>query len=318
MSGRDGDRVSVVIPTYGRPSRLRAAVESVKFQTYDSVELVVVDDCSPTPAEETLGDVPADVFSALRIVRHRENQGANAARNTGIRRATGSLVAFLDDDDRWHERKLELQVRRFTEGGDAVGAVCTGTQYEGPNGTVTKVPESDGDVTKDILMGAPFGEFSALMVRHDVIERAGLPDTDFPSWQDKEWCLRLSKHCEFRSLPELLTIRDIEHDERISYDFETKRNVSYPLFLEKHRDLAAKYGWRCERRFIAVLNQTLGRSAIRCERYADARTHFGRAVAWDPSLIECYPFLIASLGGATTYELAKEAARRYRQRSASA
>ncbi|MFC5969862.1 glycosyltransferase family 2 protein [Halomarina salina] len=317
MSDEAAPVVSVVIPTYGRPERLRAAVESVRAQTYDAVELVVVDDCSPTPARETLADVPSAGLARLEILRHDENRGANAARNTGIEAATGEFVAFLDDDDRWREEKLAAQVHAFETGGDAVGAVCTGTEYDGPQGTVTKVPTADGDVAEDILMGAPFGEFSALMVRRSVVEQAGLPDTEFPSWQDKEWYIRLSLHCEFRSLPELLTLRDIEHADRISHDFETKRDVSYPLFLARHRDLARSYGRRCERRFLATLNTTLGRSAVRCERYADARTHFARALKWDPTLTECYPLFLASLGGRYSYELARGVARMQRERTRS-
>ena len=310
-----GPTVSVVIPTYGRPNRLRAAVESVRAQTYDDVELVVVDDCSPAPAEETLGDVPRRGLARLEVVRHAENRGANAARTTGIEAASGEFLAFLDDDDRWREGKLTAQVRAFEEGGEAVGAVCTGTEYHGPQGTVTKVPTSNGDVTRDVLMGEPFGEFSALMVRRSVVERAGLPDAEFPSWQDREWYVRLSNHCEFRSLPALLTVRDIEHADRISHDYETKRDVSYPLFLSKHRDLARSYGRRCERRFVATLNATLGRSAIRSERYGAARTHFARALKWDPTLTECYPYLLASLGGRYTYRLARDVARIRRERT---
>ena len=318
MSDDGAPTVSVVIPTYGRPGRLRAAVESVRTQTCDDVELVVVDDCSPTPASETLADVSTEGLARLEVVRHAENRGANAARNTGIETAGGEFLAFLDDDDRWREEKLAAQLRAFEDGGEVVGAVCTGTEYDGPQGTVTKVPTSNGDVTKDILMGAPFGEFSALMVRRSVVDAAGLPDTEFPSWQDKEWYVRLSEHCEFRSLPALLTVRDIEHADRISHDYETKRDVSYPLFLSKHRDLARSYGRHCERRFVATLNTTLGRSAIRSERYGAARTHFARALKWDPTLVDCYPYLLASLGGRYTYELARGVARVRRRRARSA
>ena len=90
--------VSVVIPTYGKRSLLARTLESLRVQTYpaDQIEIVVVDDHSCDGTLEYLRDL--DVPQRLLAVRHDENRGRAAARNTGIRTATGELVVFVDDD----------------------------------------------------------------------------------------------------------------------------------------------------------------------------------------------------------------------------
>lgn len=102
--------VSVVMPCYGRPTSLERALGSVlraadKFA--GEVEVLIVDDCSPTPIAEQLRGVEDP---RLRILRHAENRGPAAARNSGIAEAKHELVAFTDDDvvvdERWLERLI--------------------------------------------------------------------------------------------------------------------------------------------------------------------------------------------------------------------
>lgn len=103
--------VSVVIPTYNRQEMMLRAVRSVLGQTVSNVEFAVVDGSEDgTPeALQAIGD------SRIRIHVHKENQGAPAARNTGIRNAVGAFVAFLDDDDIWLPEKLETQLSQMVD-----------------------------------------------------------------------------------------------------------------------------------------------------------------------------------------------------------
>jgi len=296
-------RVSVVVPTYNRPDKLRRAVGTVIEQTYDPVELVVVDDHSETPASDALTDVDLSTLDAVTVVRHEENRGANAARNTGIREATGEFVAFLDDDDRWAAEKLARQVETFESGGERIGLVYTGARYVYPDGERVISGDVAGDVTRDILEGAAIAEFSAVMVRASVVERAGLPDERFPSWQDHEWFLRLSLHCEFAVVPDPLTVRHWDHEGRIGEDFERRRDVSFPLFVEKHRDLAREYG--LERRFVASLLETLVISAAQNGHYGETRRLAFRTIRTDPTLLTAWLYLFACLGGSLTYQPAR-------------
>jgi glycosyltransferase involved in cell wall biosynthesis len=297
--------VSVVLPTYDRPAELVRAVASVAAQTYPAVELVVVDDCSPTPAEAVVGDAVAAgdlALGDLRVthVRHGTNRGANAARNAGVRAAAGSIVAFLDDDDEWHPEKLARQVAAFAAAGPDVGVVYTGMRFVRPDGTTDVCPTVRGDVTRDLLVGRSLSQFSAVAVRRSAIDAAGLPDERFPSWQDREWYLRLSTTCAFEAIPEPLCVRRLDADDRISDDYPRKRDASYPLLVETHRSLAREYG--LEGAFLAATAESLGKSALQRGYYADARRHLLRAFRHDPVRSpRFYAFLLSALGGRPAY-----------------
>jgi len=308
--------VSVVLPTYNRTEYLKQAVESVSEQTYEHIELIVVDDHSPTPARDVLSNASFDRDLSIIQIRHEENKGANAARNTGIEAASGEFIAFIDDDDRWMGTKVEQQVERFREAGSDVGAVCTGARLvdHEDNDLNTHIPAIRGQVTRDVLAGNSPGTFSVLMVRSECIDAAGPPDERFPSWQDLEWCLRLSNHCKFESIPEPLMVRRTGHDGRISQDFEAKRDVSYPLFVLKHRELAAQYGSEYESLLAASLSRMLGLAALKSGYYADARRYLLTSIVERPFALpsDRYLQLLSTLGGKHTYLPSRWAMRRLR------
>ena len=305
----DEHTISVVLPTYGRPAYFEDAVESVVAQTYPAVELVVVDDCSPEPVAPLLDGVDTGGID-VTLVRHEENRGAAAARNTGIDAARGRYVAFIDDDDVWLETKLERQVATMTSSGPNVGAVYTGQRYVDDGRTTNvRTPTTSGDVTEAMLRGASLNPFSCMLVEASVIDAAGGVDVRFPSWQDREWYFRLSLHTEFAAVPEPLVVRRMGH-EQISGDYETKRDVSYPLLLKKHLDLAREYG--CEGAFRATLLRSLAGSAMGSGRYGDAVRHALAAVRYRPTYGLAWMTMAAAVGGPVTHELAKRVNRSVR------
>ncbi|MDS0222832.1 glycosyltransferase family 2 protein [Haloarcula sp. S1AR25-5A] len=307
--------VSVVIPTYKRPDKLRRATRSVAEQTYPNIELIVVDDHSPQPASDTLS---GDSFDGLNLVciRHEENRGANEARNTGISEADGEYIALLDDDDDWQPKKISKQVDVFQRSDDSVGVVYTGCEYDYGSYTREVIFTCEGTVAEDLFVGKSFGEFSTLMVRRDVIEAAGLPDERFPSWQDREWLIRLSQHTEFRVIQELLTRRHCpEDEERISNNYTEKRDVSFPLLVEKHRDLARSYGRKYERLFLASLLFILGQDALRNRFYSDARKQLLKSVYYYPFDADRVIYALVAFGGRLSYEPARYLARTMHGRS---
>ena len=213
MSGRDNastgePRVSVILPTYDRPTIVPTAVESVVEQSFEDLELIIVDDHSHRPVEKLIDDSLVEAVDH-RIIRHDRNKGANEARKTGIRAATGKLLAFLDDDDVWKEDKLEKQVAVFERGDENLGVVYTGQEYVDEAGRTTYIhtPAVTGNVTRQMLQGEPVGNFSSIMVKSDILAKVGMPDSRLPSWQDRDWLLRLSQHCTFKPVREPLVIR---------------------------------------------------------------------------------------------------------------
>lgn len=289
--------VSVVIPTYGRAEAVTGAVESVVDQTYEAIELIVVDDASPQPVEPALAPVVADAKLPITVIRHEENRGANAARNSGIEAASGAYVAFLDDDDRWLPESVHRRAEVLDSNPD-VGVVFSEARNVDEGGHVLYETRSsvEGDATGALLRGGIVGSFSRVMVRTAVIERAGLPDERFPSWQDWEWYIRLSEHCAFERVADTLTVRQVS-DDRISGDHEAKRDVSYPLMVEKHGPTAARYGWVVERQFRAACARSLAASALANGYWRDAVWYAVTAVRRYPLSARSLVYLGLALAG---------------------
>ena len=105
--------VSVIVPTYNRPERLRIALESVNAQQYQDFEVIVVND-GTVPVESVVEKM--NVAGRMTLVNHDHNRGLAASRNTGLRLARGTYIAYLDDDDRFLPDHLGTLVG-FLEGG---------------------------------------------------------------------------------------------------------------------------------------------------------------------------------------------------------
>jgi len=114
--------VSVIIPVHNEANVIDRAIESVRTQTLEDFELIVVDDCSDNGT--------ADIASSyddprMEVVHHSNNRGGGATRNTGIMNAEGRYLVFLDADDEWYERKLEAQHEHLSLLDDShVGVYC--------------------------------------------------------------------------------------------------------------------------------------------------------------------------------------------------
>lgn len=116
--------VSVIVPAYNSAATLARALDSILAQTFTDYEIVVVDDGST----DDLATAAMPYAGRMKLIR-QENKGAAAARNTGAKAARGSLLAFLDADDFWHARKLELQVAAFAARSDVVLCWTRGRRF---------------------------------------------------------------------------------------------------------------------------------------------------------------------------------------------
>ncbi|SON50956.1 glycosyltransferase family 2 protein [Vibrio tapetis] len=119
--------VSIVIPMYNAESYIRETLISIANQTYDSYEVIVVDNAS-TDSSLALVNEFSDQFSKLNVIKRENNSGGPAApRNDGIEQANGELIAFVDADDVWEPSKLEEQVKCYIE--DDANLICTNSRY---------------------------------------------------------------------------------------------------------------------------------------------------------------------------------------------
>lgn len=106
-------KVSIIIPTYKRADRIQRAVDSVLKQTYQNIEILVIDDNDPTSIERKYTEAAMKKYAILDnviYIKHEKNKNGSAARNTGIRNSVGDYITFLDDDDEYFANKVEAQV----------------------------------------------------------------------------------------------------------------------------------------------------------------------------------------------------------------
>jgi glycosyltransferase involved in cell wall biosynthesis len=104
------NKVSVIIPFYSNVKWLCEAVESVLKQNYNNYEIIVINDGSK---EDVSGFI--EKYGCLVRYFYQDNMGAAAARNLGIKKATGEYIAFLDSDDIWEMNKLSTQLSKMVE-----------------------------------------------------------------------------------------------------------------------------------------------------------------------------------------------------------
>lgn len=183
--------VSVVVTTHYRNEWLGEAIESVLAQTYDPVEVIVVDDSGERFAKPV---VEAYHDAGVRYVAHERNRGDNVARNTGLEHAGGEYVQFLDDDDLLRPEKVARQVAVF-DADPAVGVVSCGIENGGD--VVLPTPSQRGDVLREALTlrMAPCVT-TAMLLRRSALDRV-LPLTQRPARSDVDWRIDLALSTRF-------------------------------------------------------------------------------------------------------------------------
>ena len=190
-SATTGPLVSVIVPTYNRPADLEITLHSVAAQTYENLELIVVND-----AGESVNEVVAR-FMGARVIELEKNSGLAAARNAGIRAASGTYVAFLDDDDTFFPEHVADLVAALERTGETFARSNAVTRYvetgeEGRRRTFCYKMEMDFYVSLgDLFVNNHFNSM-VVMIRRDAFDRHGLFDETLPSTEDYEMWLRLA------------------------------------------------------------------------------------------------------------------------------
>jgi len=227
--------VSVIIPTRNRGEQLLQALRSVLAQSYAALEIIVVDDAS----SEDMRVVVATLDDPrIRLLRHAERRGGGAARNTGIRAASGDWIAFLDDDDEWLPDKLARQMERvrIAPGGE-VPVVYTGEQYVDAAGDVLRIlrPRKQGWILKDLLFGNYVGSTSTVLAARSALLAVDGFDENQRSCQDWDLWIRMAERCPFYAAAEPLVIRHV-YGQRIDSDLAAQMQGRLQLLakIEPH------------------------------------------------------------------------------------
>jgi cellulose synthase/poly-beta-1,6-N-acetylglucosamine synthase-like glycosyltransferase len=159
------------MPAYNAHATIREAVESALAQTVPDLEVIVVDDASDPPIAETLAGVGDE---RLRIIRHRRNRKAPAARNTALKAARAPLISQLDADDAWEPDYLENVLPRFAD--PRIGLTYTNARtVGGPDGIDVMIRDASVhpmDRFPKIAEQNPIAALTATM-RTDAVKQVG-------------------------------------------------------------------------------------------------------------------------------------------------
>jgi len=280
--------VSVIIPTYNRAHLIGRAIQSVLNQTYQDFEIIVVDDGSTDNTKEIVKSLDD---KRIRYIRHKENKGGGAARNTGIKAAIGEYIAFLDSDDEWLPEKLECQMKVFKNAGSEVGVVYTGFIYIDELGEYTNgqhIPEKRGWIYEDILVENCVGTASTVLVKRKCFEKAGLFDENLPSCQDWEMWIRLAREHQFDFIEDPLVKYHI-HKSRISTDLEAKIKGITIVIDKFSGEFTSRRKIYSQRRF------SIGNLYCHLGNMKRGRKEFLKAIQIYPFNLKYFVYLISAL-----------------------
>ncbi|MBD2410734.1 glycosyl transferase [Nostoc calcicola FACHB-389] len=189
--------VSVVIPTRNRPQIVVRGAKSALSQTLQSIEVIVIVD---GPDRETVDALSQIDDPRLRVIELPKNLGPSGARNTGVREAKGTWIAFLDDDDQWFPEKLERQLELGNNSHYNFPVVVSRFVSVTPKGEFIcprRLPKPSEPlseylfVRKSFFKGDGCIQTSTIFVKKDLMEKMPLEEK-FYRHEDWEWLLRVS------------------------------------------------------------------------------------------------------------------------------
>ncbi len=279
ISGNRTPSVSVVIPTHNRAGLLARSIESVLAQTFPDLECIVVDDGS---TDNTAEVVRGFQDPRVRLVTLPTNCGLSRARNEGIRAARGEFVAFLDDDDEWLPRKLDMQVARLREADDPRATVvyCRCYVHDALTGRTTQTSGVyEGDIFGHLLRGWHPPTPSLFMVKRSSLLEVGGFDEGLPCAQDYDLWLRLAEASNhFAAVNEPLAVKHEHAEGHMSADPAVRVRGSEILDRKWGPAITRHLGPKAYRRWKARRCGNVQSAHFKRVRYAVA--HGQRIEAW--------------------------------------
>ena len=202
--------VSVIITTYHNEVYLPRAIESIRHQTYKNIELIVVDDNPPGTPERARTEAVMAAYPDVIYLKHPENRNGAAARNTGIRAATGAYIAFLDNDDFYFSDHIESCVQALNDNPDCTAVVCGVVKICGGL-CWDLIPAAEGDLARELLFReTALGTGSNLFVKTDAVRAINGFDERFRRHQDVEFGLRYFANNKVCSLPQVRIVKEMD------------------------------------------------------------------------------------------------------------
>lgn len=227
-------KVSVIIPTYKRSTYLYSAIESVLKQTYQNIEVIVVDDNDPDSewrekTKKVINEYSND--KRVRYIEHPKNMNGAVARNTGIKAASGEVICFLDDDDKYRENRIKEVVDFFESNKDMHAVYCGWNRYGNDF-----IPNLEGNLAYEVLCGdLVILSNSISILKEDAIKIGGW-DEELRRNQEAGFLLRYFLNGgKIGKIQKVLI--DYNMDDRSNVSNPKQNEMDYCIFLRKYIDL---------------------------------------------------------------------------------
>lgn len=273
-------KISVIIPAYNAMTYLPTTLASVLAQTFTDFEVLIINDGS---SDNIMHWAKSLTDKRVKLIS-QTNKGVSVARNTGITKAQGEYIAFLDADDLWHPTKLAKQVE-YLDTHPAIGLVSTWVTLINEKGkflSEAKLRFKPENIWRQMIEQCLISCGSVPMVRRSCFKTVGLFDANLKFGEDWEMWTRIAARFDFGLVEECL----------VSYRQHAK-NVS-----KKSREMTPDFHKLIEKMFVSVpaellhlKNQAYGRSnlyigwrALETKDYQAAKYYSHQAVAYYPQL----------------------------------
>lgn len=200
-------RVTCVIPSYKRCDTVTRAIDSVLAQTYRNIEVCIVDDNIPRDEyshklQKVLKKYDGD--SRVRYITQEKHINGAAARNVGIKAATGDYIGFLDDDDEWLPEKIEKQMAALQSDASLDAVTALWIAYLEGNETRRCAPYTADHLQFKVFLREVAVFTSTVLIKKSAIERFGGFDESLIRHQDLQFLVDALSVSKFEVLPEYL------------------------------------------------------------------------------------------------------------------
>lgn len=223
-------KVSVIIPTYKRSDYLIRAIDSVLNQNYAHIEVIVVDDNGKGQQQEITKSI-INKYDAVVLITYDKNKGACYARNSGVKKASGDIIMFLDDDDYYLPEKVAMQCR-ILESNQIDACLCAMKRIDEINNDIISdenFPRGE-DLKSYILNGNCFT--SMIAIKRNAFDKIG-GFSEISRFQDKFFMYKFyQNNLKAKLINEQLFVLTEHKGERVSLGNISKISKALSTLLE--------------------------------------------------------------------------------------
>ena len=235
-------KVSVIIPAYNKAALTAEAVRSVLDQTYDDIEIIVVDDGS---TDGTVDSLDLFIYSDMINYIYQHNRGCCSARNVGIREATGEYIALLDCDDVYYPEKIAKSVEFLKENPDC-GFVSTDAYLIDINDKTISVYSESRQKRERFIFNNTICN-STVVVRKSCFEKVGLFDEEIFIPADWDMWIRLAEQYKACYIDEKLTGYRISENYSQSHQRQALKENLYAIkkMFKRNKGILRVFKCKC-------------------------------------------------------------------------